>query len=103
MNKWKTAFWISFILLAFVSVFSIYSILDQAVTLTYQRDSHEDVENDLNVLSVIINETNLSKTQILKVLKNHHLYIYLDVKKDSVSLDRLTLVFKNGKLIKVAN
>lgn len=98
MNKWKIAFWICLTVLLLVTAFSVYSIIDQAVTLTYQKDSYTDTENDLENLIEIINKTDLTKTQIENELRDHRLYEYMDFKRDTVSLDRISLIFDNSKL-----
>lgn len=101
MNKWKIAFWVCLTVLLLVSAFSIYSIIDNAVTLTYQKEGYTDTENDLDNLIEIINRTDLTKTQIQKELKDHRLYDYMDFKTDTISHDRVTLIFKSDKLFKV--
>jgi predicted PurR-regulated permease PerM len=101
MNRWKFAFWVCFTILIIVTAFSFYSIIDQAVTLTYQKEGYTDTENDLNNLIEIINKTYLTKTQIQKELKDHRQYEYMDFKTDTISIDRLTLIFKSDKLFKV--
>ena len=68
MNKWKIAFWVCLTALILVTAFGIYSIIDQAVTLTYQKEGYTDTENDLDNLIEIINKTDLTKTQIQKEL-----------------------------------
>jgi hypothetical protein len=98
MNKWKIAFWICLTILILVTAFSTYFIIDQAVTLTYQKEGYADTENDLDNLIQIINKTDLTKTEIQKELKDHRLYESLDFKKDTISLDRLSLIFDNNKL-----
>ena len=98
MNKWKIAFWVCLTVLLLVTAFSIYSNIDQAVTLTYQKKGYTDTENDLDNLIEIINKTDLTKTQIQKKLKDHRLYEYMDFKKDTISLDRVLLIFDNNKL-----
>jgi hypothetical protein len=98
MNKWKIAFWLCLTVLIFVTAFGVYSIIDQAVTLTYQKEGYTDTENDLDNLIEIINKTDLTKTKIQKELKNHRLYEYMDFKKDTISLDRVLLIFDNNKL-----
>jgi hypothetical protein len=50
MNKWKIAFWCCLFFLLFVTGLSIYSIIDQGVTLTYQKEEFTDTENDLDNL-----------------------------------------------------
>lgn len=101
MNKWKIAFWVCLTALILVTAFGIYSIIDQAVTLTYQKEGYTDTENDLDNLIEIINKTDLTKTQIQKELKDHRLYEYMDFKTDTISLDRVTLIFQSDKLFKV--
>ena len=98
MNKWKIAFWVCLTVLLLVTAFSVYSIIDQAVTLTYQKEGYTDTENDLENLIEIINKTDLTKTEIQKGLKDHRLYEYMDFKKDTISLDRISLIFDNNKL-----
>jgi hypothetical protein len=98
MNKWKIAFWVCFTVLLIAAAFSIYSIVDQAVTLTYQKEGYADTENDLDNLIEIINKTDLTKIQIENELKNHRLYEYMNFKKDTISLYRISLIFDNNKL-----
>lgn len=97
-NRWKIAFWICFILLTFISVASTYSIVDQAITLTYLRDGYNDTENDLNTLKNIIIKADLSKTEVESVLKNNEFYGLMDFKKDTISLERISIVFEQEKL-----
>lgn len=97
-NKWKLAFWICFTILIFNSSFSIYSIIDQGVTLSYMEEGYSETENDLLALSEIINETDLSKTQIKKALSNKNIREYYDISKDTISLERIQLIFYLGKL-----
>ena len=101
MNKWKFAFWICLTAFVLVAAFGIYSIIDQAVTLTYQKEGYTDTKNDLDNLIEIINNTDLTKTQIEKELNNHRLYEYMDFKTDTISLDRVSLIFNDNKLFKI--
>ncbi len=101
MNNWKIAFWICFTLLGLVIVFSAYSIIDQGVTLTYQKEGYTNTENDLDQLIEIINKTDLTKNQIETQLKDHRLFKYMDFKSDTIALDRVLLIFEKDKLKKV--
>jgi hypothetical protein len=98
MNKWKIAFWVCLTVLLIVTAFGVYSIVDQAVTLTYQKEGYTETENDLDNLIEIINKTDLTKIQIEKELKDQRLYESLDFRKDTISLDRISLIFDNNKL-----
>ena len=102
MNRWKIAFWVCLIVLIGVSVLSVYSIIDQAVTLTYQKEGYQDTENDLDQIIEIINRTNLSKTEIINELKDHRLNEFMDCSKDTISLERVILVFENDRLKSVS-
>ena len=62
MNKWKIAFWVCFTVLLIVIAYGVYSIVEQAVTLTYQKEGYADTENDLENLIEIIKKTDLYKT-----------------------------------------
>jgi hypothetical protein len=98
MNKWKIAFWICLTILVVVTIFSLYSIIDLGVTLTYQKEGYTDTENDLDQLIEIINKTDLTKEQIQRELKDHRFFEYMDFKSDTVALDRVLLIFENDKL-----
>ena len=101
MNKWKIAFWCCLTVLVFVTGLSFYSIIDQGVTLTYQKEGYIDTENDLDQLIKIINKTDLTKSQIERELKDHELYEFMDFKSDTVSLDRVLLIFDNDRLKRI--
>jgi hypothetical protein len=100
MNKWKIAFWVCLSVLLLVTAFSVYSIIDQAVTLTYQKEGYKDIENDLDNLIEIINKTDLTKMQIQQELKDHRQYEYMDFKTDTISINRVTLIFKATNYLK---
>jgi len=98
MNKWKIAFWCCLTILILAVAIALYLIIDQAVTLTYQKEGYTDTENDLEQLIEIINKTDLTKSQIEVELKDHKLYEFMDFKSDTVSLERVLLIFDNNKL-----
>jgi hypothetical protein len=101
MNKWKIGFWLALSLLLAVMAIGVYSVLDQAVTLTYLRDEYNDTESDLNTLISLINDTDLTKTKIKEKLKRHNLFEFMDFNKDKIHIERLTLIFDNDKLKKI--
>jgi hypothetical protein len=101
MNKWKIAFWCCLTLLVAVTVFSVYSIIDQGVTLTYQKEGYRDTENDLDQLIEIINKTDLTKKQIETELKDRNDFEFMDFKTDTISLNRVLLIFDNDRLEKI--
>jgi hypothetical protein len=101
MNKWRIAFWCCVTLLVAVTVFSVYSIIDQGVTLTYQKEGFRDTENDLDQLIEIINKTDLTKKQIETELKDRNDFEFMDFKTDTISLNRVLLIFDNDRLEKI--
>lgn len=101
MKKWKIAFWACLTILILVTAVAVYSIIDQGITLTYQKEGYTDTENDLDNLIEIINKTNLTKTQIQEELKSHKSYEYMNFKTDTISLNTVMLIFKSDKLLRV--
>lgn len=100
-NKWRLAFWICLIILLLISGFSIYSIIDQGVTITYMRDGYENTENDLNSLILITNAKDFKKASIRENLKSHRFYDMMDFTKDSIGLERVILIFENDTLKRI--
>lgn len=103
MNKWKVAFWVCFIALLLVVTFSLYSILDQGVSLTYLQESYTETENDFEQIIEIVNETDLTKLQIQEKLREHRLFGFMNFESDTIYLDRSLLIFKNGILKEIRN
>lgn len=82
-------------------VISLYSIIDQGVTLTHMKEGCSDTENDLEVLIEIINQTDLSKKEISKILEKHNLSEHTSLDSDTINLERITLLFELEKLTKI--
>lgn len=97
-NKWKIAFWIVSILLLVVSVFAVYSIIDQAVTITYMQQGYTNTENDLNTLIQIVNNNGLSKKEVCDQLVASPILDSNDCKADTISLERIEFIFNNDTL-----
>jgi|TARA_B110000908_G_C10068914_1_gene364162 hypothetical protein len=103
MNKWKIGFWVSTTLLIISMAIGAYILVDQSVTIMYMQEGYNDTENDLKTISKIINETDLSKVEIVKKLKDHRLVEFMDFRSDTIGLERVQLIFKNGKLEQIEN
>jgi|PorBlaBluebeHill_2_1084457.scaffolds.fasta_scaffold181252_1 hypothetical protein len=101
MNKWKIAFWTCLMILIFSTGFLVYEIIDQGVTLTYQKEGYANTKNDLNELIKIINQTDLTKSEIKSGLLDHRLYEFMDFESDTIPLERVILIFENNNLKKV--
>lgn len=89
------------IMLVTVSVFAMYYIIDQGVTITYMKDGYSDTENDLDNLIKIINNKDLSKSEIKTELVNHPLYEFMNFNTDTVPLRRIMLIFRDDVLEKI--
>lgn len=101
MNKWKIAFWCCLTTLLIVVGISIYSTIDLGYSLSYLQDSYTEKETELDNVILILNETDLSKTEIEQTLKRHKIGESVNFKRDTVLLDELRLIFRNDKLFKV--
>ena len=65
------------------------------------REGYLDTENDLETLADLINKTDLTKIEAQKALKSHRLYEYMDFNSDTVELERVNVIFKNGRLSRI--
>ena len=74
---------------------------DQAVALTHLSDSFSKTRSDLDDVSRIINDTNLSKDEVKKILKKHSAFESIELDKNRVFLQTVILVFKDGKLMEI--
>ena len=97
-NKWKIAFLICLLLLVVTAAIGFYSVVDQAVTLTYMKEGYTDTEADLETVIHIIEQTDQSKQEIKVALKDHRLYEYMNFETDTVGLERILLIFDNDSL-----
>jgi hypothetical protein len=103
MNKWKIGFWVSTTLLIVSLAVGAYIIVDQSVTIMYMQEAYSDTENDLKTLLELVNETDLSKAEIVKKLKDHRLVEFMDFRSDTIGLERVRLIFINGRLEQIEN
>ncbi len=100
MNKWKIAFWSCFVLLIATISIGAYTILDQAVTITYMKEGYTDTKADLAILIDLINDTDLSKEAIILKLKDHRLLESIDFEQDSLGIESIKLLFMGDKVKK---
>lgn len=102
MNKWKIAFWTCLVLLVMVLSCSVYTVIDQAVAIGYEKVSHTETENDLDDLIKLINETDLSKKEVSETLKTHSLAEFMNFNSDTISMMRISLIFENDRLTEIS-
>lgn len=103
MSKWKTRFWVSTSLLIISIVIAAYVLIDQSMSIMYLKAGYEGTENDLQTLTELINETDLSKSEIEKRLKEHRLIEFMDFKSDTIRLEQIQLIFNYGQLERIEN
>lgn len=101
MNKWKIAFWSCFVSLLGLIIIGIYNFNDQSTSLMYMEEGYQSTETDLLDIVELINKTDLSKKQILNVLKEHQIHEHGEFEKDTILLSRMQLIFKGEKLYKI--
>ncbi len=102
MNKWKIAFWVTIIIFLVTLGICFKKILDQSITLSRTQYDYFIIENDLKILSNIIVDTDISKKHVQQYIFNNRTRIdYMKFNGETISLDRVTLIFKNDKLFKL--
>lgn len=84
-------------------VIAAYVLIDQSVSIMYLKAGYEGTENDLQTLTELINETDLSKSEIEKKLKEHRLIEFMDFKSDTIRLEQIQLIFNYGQLERIEN
>ncbi len=100
-DKWRLAFGISTLTLLTVTLIGLYLIIDQGITNAYNSDEYTSTENDLNSLIKIINETNLTKSEIETKMRTHKFYEFMNFNQDTVTLQRISLIFESDTLTKI--
>ena len=102
MNRWKIGFWILFSLLIIGVGCSLYSMVDGGYSLAYLKNSYSKTENDLDNIITIISATNLTKHSIKEALGKNDSAKIFDLTKDTIFLERTTLIFKHDTLRKIS-
>jgi hypothetical protein len=98
MNYWKIGFWVTIIGFLASMLIGFYCFIDQASTITYMQEGYDSTESDLNTITVLINETDLSKTGIMAKLQEYKPMDCFNLESDTIDLERVLLIFKKGQL-----
>ena len=98
VRRWKIAFFCVLTIFFLVAGCSFYKILDQAISLDYMQQGYSWTEHDLEQIIEIINETDLTKSQIKNALGDHMFYQFMDFDSDTVELERVQLIFDDNRL-----
>ncbi len=94
MNRWKIAFWPLLVLTIGIVLISCYIVLDQSVTLTYQKEGYQDTEEDLKVYVELLKEEKLH-FQLVKQRLTKQGIEFVDKEEDGllIGFNRTTMRF----------
>ncbi len=100
-KTWKTPFVIALFLLMISGAFNIYAFyvnVDQAYTIDDISKGYSNTDNDLHEIIEFYNNKAFSKPEIQTMLADHGFYEIMDFSKDTIELERISLIFKNNQL-----
>jgi len=103
MNKWKIAFFASFVLLLGSNVFWFYIVVDQAVSYSYLHDSNEyalESKGELGDL-IVKGASKYDQKDILHLLRQADPESFIVEEGDKIVTGYATFNFKNGRLVSV--
>lgn len=101
MNKWKIGLLICFVTLLVTIGLGLYAMLDQGVTLTYMRQSYDEMDSDLKRLTKIINDTDMTRNDIDRLLAADKDSVVVITRGDTLFVGRLILTFEKDTLVNV--
>jgi hypothetical protein len=103
MKKWKISFFACLLLLLITIILSAFLIVDQAVSISYMKEGYVETENDLKVLVKFLNNKNLAKSEVEKLLSADSSVTPYSAGNDSILLNRIILVFRKEQFVKAIN
>lgn len=101
-SRWKIAFWISITILLLSNLFWLYQIIDNAVGMTYFKDSCTNYQDDMIELKRILDYKDSKKTAI-EFLELHRVKYDSFQKADNfiIQLNSFDMIYdKNEQLLK---
>ena len=97
-NKWKFTFWIYLIISIILIIYFFAKNNSNEVTLAFTKMDKTLIEQDLKMISEIINNTDLSKPKILNEITKDKLYKIEKIENNKIEFGRIILKFENEKL-----
>lgn len=97
-NKWKVAFWIYFAISTILILYFFAKNNTNEVALAFTKMDKILIEQDFKMISEIINNTDLSKQEILNEITKDKLY---KTENNKIEFGRVILNFENEKLEKI--
>ena len=100
-NKWKVGFWIYFAFSIILILYFFAKNNSNEVALAFTKMDKLLIEQDIKMISEIINNTDLSKTEILDEITKGKLYKIEKTENNQIEFGRVILTFENEKLEKI--
>lgn len=69
-NNWKISFWTLLVIFLITTGYLVYTVVDQATTITYMKEGYEDTEHDLEQLASSV-KGKLTKSDFTEILKRY--------------------------------
>ena len=100
-NKWKIGFWIYFAISIILILFLFAKNSNGEVNLAFTKMDKILVEQDLKLITKIVNNTDLSKQEILNEITKDKPKMIEKKEENKIEFDRIILNFENDKLEKI--
>ncbi|MCI5115952.1 MAG: hypothetical protein D3921_06785 [Candidatus Electrothrix sp. AW1] len=103
MNKWKSAFWVCFVLLIFTNLFWGYSVINQAVSYSYLEVSFYEQKRANKVLGnlIVLGGKQFSQKDFLHLLRQAYPDEFIVEKDNRITMFPNTFEFENNRLSEV--
>ncbi|MEJ2621630.1 MAG: hypothetical protein P8163_15625 [Candidatus Thiodiazotropha sp.] len=101
MNRWKLSFWVCFALLILSNVTFIYTIFDQAVTISYMKQGYKDQTKAKQLLSNLVVKGGRAYSQkgFLHLLSQTYPEAFIVEEGNVITIGQNLFRFSNGILI----
>lgn len=97
-NNWKIVFWLYFTISIVFIIYLLGKNSSNEVDLAFTKMDKILIENDVKMISEIVNNTDLSKTEILNKISKDKLYKIEKTENNKIEFGRVILTFENEKL-----
>lgn len=97
-NNWKIVFWLYFTISIVFIIYIFGKNSSNEVDLAFTKMDKILIENDVKMISEIVNNTDLSKTEILNKISKDKLYKIEKTENNKIEFGRVILTFENEKL-----
>ena len=100
-NKWRIGFWIYFAISLILILYLFTKSSNIEVELAFSKILKIHTEKDLKIISAIVNNTDLSKKQILEEIAKDSFYKIDNPELQKIELERTILIFQMDKLVRI--